>query len=116
MDSAEIPLRDNGNRPAGAVEEADRGKETTVTEPTVPEVLEEVRRSCRSRAETMADTQRNIETSLRLFTVDVRLLLRDRDSRVVGFESKRDLSLAQIRHELHDVRELLGLAHTRGAL
>jgi hypothetical protein len=92
-------------------------------EPTLADVLEEVRASRRATAEALASTVRNIETTNRLFTAEVRVMLRDMESRIIGSDIKVDqalarfdTSLAQIRQELHELRELvqelLGLAHT----
>lgn len=92
-------------------------------EPTIADVLEEVQASRRATAEGLASTVRNIETSNRIFTGEVRLMLRESDNRIISSEIKLDQALArfdtsfaQLRHEIQELRELvqelLGLAHT----
>ena len=90
-------------------------------EPTLTEVLTEVRNLRTATAEMLAATNRNLESQLRLFMGEVRLLLRESDTRIISAEVKQDVTLSQLRTEIHEVRtlvtELLNLAHTHdGAL
>jgi len=84
-------------------------------EVTLEQVITELRDLRQTTLRALADTTRSVETSFRLFSGEIRLHVRELDSRLTQSDIKVDLSLAQLRHELHEIREvsqeLLTIAH-----
>ena len=84
-------------------------------EPTLGEVLAEIKESRTATLRAVADVQRNLTSQLRLAVGDLRSAFRDLEGRVAAQEAKSDLTLAQIRRDIADLREiaqeLLNVAH-----